>query len=53
MCNKDDKSSYQNSIKVPLFYCKQKIRFIYRHLELKKSFKSFLTEYKLYVRTII
>ena len=50
---KDDRLSHQNSIKVLNFYCNQRSRFIFIHLMLKKSAKSFITEYIPDVRTII
>ena len=40
---KDDRSSHQNSVKVPHFYCKQRNRFVFQHLTLKKSLESFVT----------
>ena len=42
MCEKDDRSSHQNSVKVPHFYCVQRNKFVFRHLLLKKSFKCLL-----------
>ena len=50
---KDDRLLHQNNIEVLYFYCKQKSRYIIKHLILKKSLiKSFVTEY-VHVRTII
>ena len=45
MYKKDDGLSHQNSIKVLNFYCNQRSRFIFIHLMLQKSVKSFITEY--------
>ena len=53
MCKKDEYPLRQSRIKVPHFYCKQRSRFIFRHLTLKKSFERFITEYIPAVRTII
>ena len=53
ICKKDDSLSHQNSIKVQYFYCKQRSKFIFRHLALKKHVKRFITEHILIVRTII
>ena len=53
MFKADDCSSHQNNIKVPHFYCEQRSRFIFRRSTLKKSLKSFITEYITDVRTII
>ena len=41
---KDNQLSHENSIKDPHFYCKQKSRFILRHLTHKKNLKRFITE---------
>ena len=43
ICKNKNWSPHQNSIKIPHFYCKQKSRFIFRHLILKKSLKMFIT----------
>ena len=53
MCKKDDYLLRQSSIEVTHFYCKQRSRFIFKDLTLKKSFKRFITEYIPEVRTII
>ena len=53
MCKKDDRSLHQNSVTVPHFYWKQKTRFIFRHLDLKKGLKRFIKEHIPDVRTII
>ena len=53
MYKKDDRLSHQNSIKVLNYYCNQRSRFIFIHLMLQKSVKSFITEYIPDVRTII
>ena len=42
ICKKDDRLSHQNSIKVQYFYCKQKSKFIFRNLALKKHVKGLL-----------
>ena len=52
ICKKDDRSSHQNNINFPHFYCKQRRRLILRHLILKKKLR-FLTEYIPDVRTIL
>ena len=41
---KDNQLSHESSIKDPHFYCKQKSRFILRHLTHKKNLKRFITE---------
>ena len=45
-CKEDDRQSHQIGIKVvPHFSSKQRNRFIFRHLMLKKSLERFITEY--------
>ena len=49
VCIKHDKSPHQKSV----FYCKQRGRFIFRHLTTKKSYKRFTKEYIPDVRYLI
>ena len=53
MCEKDDRLSHQNGIKVLHFYCSQRSSFIFIHLTLRKNVKRFITEYIPDVGTIV